>query len=57
VANILQDMTPSRTTRLRRSREGRLTLSELGVSALLLSVYASSKGAANALGAARRLLP
>ncbi len=40
-----------------RNRHGRMDLGELGISALLLSVYAGALGGARVAGAARRLLP
>jgi hypothetical protein len=40
-----------------RRRQRRIDAEEIGISALLLSVYASARGAAMALGAARALLP
>jgi hypothetical protein len=40
-----------------RRRQRRIDAGEIGLSALLLSVYASARAAAMALGAARALLP
>ena len=40
-----------------RRRQRRIDAGELGISALLFSVYASARGAAMALGAARALFP
>jgi hypothetical protein len=40
-----------------RRRQRRIDAGELGISAVLLSVYASARGVAIALGAARALLP
>jgi hypothetical protein len=49
---------PRSTARtLIRRRAGRIHVSEVGVTALLLGVYASARGTAGVLGAARRLLP
>jgi hypothetical protein len=46
----------SMTVTIRR-RQHRLDAAEIGVTALLFSVYAYARGAAIALGAARALLP
>jgi hypothetical protein len=40
-----------------RRRQRRIDAAEIGLSALLFSVYASARGAAIALGAARALFP
>jgi hypothetical protein len=40
-----------------RRQQRHIDAGEIGISALLLSVYASARGAALALGAARALLP
>jgi hypothetical protein len=47
---------PTTRTMIRR-RGGRIHVSEVGVTALLLGVYAGARGTAGVLGAARRLLP
>lgn len=39
-----------------RNRHGRVDIGELGISALLLSVYAGARGGAQLAGAARWLL-
>jgi hypothetical protein len=40
-----------------RRRTRRIDAGEIGISAVLLSIYASARGTAMALGAARSLLP
>ena len=40
-----------------RRKQRRIDAGEIGISALLFSVYASARGAAFALGAARAILP
>jgi hypothetical protein len=40
-----------------RRRQRRIDAAEIGVSAFLFSIYASARGAAIAVGAARALLP